>query len=216
MDEARTDAKSIRDALTAAQQRLANLTHSVDSDEFATALAEMYDAFQKDDDTPEQRAAINRLLQQAGLKVTLHREQRSVGIAIGDGEPEWSEFEAPMARIVMHMDGHSMKADGSFEQAGEIYFDDDGEPFRLRDVLPETEKSAKIMIPSTNAVESQQLSKSPGSSREIESNRATTEYRPVINTQNGNPLPLFNVKPFIRRNHHDIHRRQLHRQCSGC
>ena len=129
LDEARTDAKSIRDALTAAQQRLANLTHTVDSERFETALADLYESFLKDDDTPDQRAAINRILQSSGLRVTLHRSQRLVGLAIGDAEPEWAQFDGPLSRIVMHMGGHSMKKGPGglmqWEAPGEDLTDDD-------------------------------------------------------------------------------------------
>ena len=135
LDEARNDAKSVREALTTAQQRLANLTHAIDSESFQTALADLYKSFLKGEDTPDQRAAINRLLQQSGLRVTLHREQRLVGIAIGDGEPEWLGFDDMTPRFVMERGGTDLKpGEADFIVSSFVDGDGDEKPARLKPI----------------------------------------------------------------------------------
>ena len=129
VDEARDEAELSRTALISAQQRLASLTHEVDSVEFDAALKELWDAFLKGEDTPAQRKSINRFLQGAGVRVTLDAQTKRVGMGIGGGDPVWMPLDPNnLHRIVMSMGGSGMKAGPGglpqWEIPGEITDDD--------------------------------------------------------------------------------------------
>ena len=93
VEEARTAVEPAEKALAGAQQRLAGIRHDVDSAEFDAAVADLFNAFATGNDTPEQRQRINRMIQQAGLGVTLDRTERRIGMAIGDGPVNWQPFD---------------------------------------------------------------------------------------------------------------------------
>ena len=85
--------ESAEKELAGAQQRLAGIRHDVDSAEFDAAVADLFNDFASGNDTPEQRQRINRMIQQAGLRVTLDRTERRIGMAIGDGPVNWQPFD---------------------------------------------------------------------------------------------------------------------------
>lgn len=101
VEEARLETELAKTALTGAQQRLAGLRHEVDSTEMAEAVAELFDAFAAGTDTPEQRQGLNRLLRTAGIRVTLDRERRRVGMAIGDGPIDWQPLDPQAVKIAL-------------------------------------------------------------------------------------------------------------------
>ena len=101
VEEARVEVEAAKTALTKAQQRLANLRHEIDSHEYEAALHELFDAFANDADTPEQRLQINRFLVASGVRVTLSAEGQRVGLAIGDGEPEWQPIGREIERAAL-------------------------------------------------------------------------------------------------------------------
>ena len=101
VDEARLDVEAAKTALAGAQQRLANLRHEVDSDEYEAALRALFDAFANDADTPAQRLQIKRFLRASGLRVTLSVDGQEVGLAVGDGEPEWQPISRDMERAAL-------------------------------------------------------------------------------------------------------------------
>ena len=93
VEEARTEVESAEKALAGAQQRLAGIRHEVNSAEFDAAVADLFNAFATGTDTPTQRQRINRMIQQAGIRVTLDNEERRIGMAIGDGPIDWQPFD---------------------------------------------------------------------------------------------------------------------------
>ena len=86
VNEARDEVETKRTAFTTEQQRLAGLRHELDSKEFQAALKELFLTFANEEDTPKQRQAINDLMRRAGLKVSLDRVRKRVGMSIGDGK----------------------------------------------------------------------------------------------------------------------------------
>ena len=86
VNETRDEVETKRTASTTEQQRLAGLRHEVDSKEFQAALKELFLTFANEEDTPKQRQAINDLMRRAGLKVSLDRARKRVGMSIGDGK----------------------------------------------------------------------------------------------------------------------------------
>jgi len=93
VEEARMETELKRSALNGSQQRLACLRHEVDTEEFDQAVADLFDAFAKEEDTPVQRQNLNRLMRQAGLRITLDKQEKRVGMSIGDGPIEWQPLE---------------------------------------------------------------------------------------------------------------------------
>ena len=149
VDEARDEAELSRTALISAQQRLAGLTHEVDSVEFDAALKELWDAFVKGEDTPAQRKSINRFLQGAGVRVTLDAQTKRVGMGIGGSDPVWMPLDPNnFHRIVMSMGGWGMTENG-FENSDPPLTDDDIEPTtdedweELQELASSTNKTAR-------------------------------------------------------------------------
>ena len=149
VDEARDEAELSQTALISAQQRLAGLTHQVDSVEFDAALKELWDAFLKGEDTPAQRKSINRFLQGAGVRVTLDAQTKRVGMGIGGSDPVWMPLDPNnFHRIVMSMGGWGMTENG-FENSDPPLTDDDIEPTtdedweELQELASSTNKTAR-------------------------------------------------------------------------
>ena len=92
VEESRFEVELARTALSGAQGRMAALRRDVDTEEFASAVEALFQAFAKGNDTTEQRQSVNRFLRRAGLQITLDNAGRRVGLALGDAEPVWMPF----------------------------------------------------------------------------------------------------------------------------
>ena len=101
VEESRFEVELARTALAGAQGRLAALRRDVNTEEFASAVEALFQAFAKGNDTTEQRQSVNRFLRRAGLQITLDNEGRRVGLALGDSEPVWMPFDVTTSTVAL-------------------------------------------------------------------------------------------------------------------
>lgn len=71
--------------------------HALQGEGLATALDEavalLLQQFSREEDTPDQRRAVNQLLAQLGVRVIVDLNDRLVGLQVGDGPVDWRPYD---------------------------------------------------------------------------------------------------------------------------
>lgn len=102
----------IADELKQAKQQLAvadleidRLQRKPETDEGLTETSDLVSkllrTFAAGEDTPADRQAINAQLRRIGMVVTIDGHDQEMGLAIGEGEPDWQRLDAPARKLAL-------------------------------------------------------------------------------------------------------------------
>ena len=101
MSDAQAAATEIDEALGAVMAQEQSLRRDGLPEQLQTAVQSLLMTFAEGSDTAEQRRGVSQLIQGLDLRITLDSDTRSVGMAIGDGEPEWEPLNRKLDLAAM-------------------------------------------------------------------------------------------------------------------
>ena len=104
-EEAVTDAQAaaveIDEALGAVMAQERSLRRDGLPEQLQTAVQSLLMSFAQGTDTADQRRAVNQLIQDLDLRITLDSDTNSIGMAIGDAKPEWEPLNRQLDLAAM-------------------------------------------------------------------------------------------------------------------
>lgn len=101
VSDAQAAATEIDEALGAVMVQEQSLRRDGLPEQLQTAVQSLLMSFAEGSDTADQRRAVNQLIQGLDLRITLDSKTRSVGMAIGDGAPEWEPLNRKLDLAAM-------------------------------------------------------------------------------------------------------------------